>query len=48
MGFFKDIQIHYDMNSKLEMFIEKLQMLVYSNTCVSQAKALLAQTMEWI
>jgi hypothetical protein len=26
LGFLKEIQVHYDMNSKLKMFIEKLQM----------------------
>ncbi len=46
LGFFKEIQVHYDMNSELEMFIKKLQMFAYSYTCVSKAKALLAQTME--
>jgi hypothetical protein len=33
LDLFKEIQVHYDMNSKLEVFIEKLQMLTY--TCVS-------------
>jgi hypothetical protein len=31
--FFQEIQVHYDMNFGLEMFIEKLQMLAYM--CVS-------------
>jgi hypothetical protein len=32
-NFFKEIQVHYDMNSKSKMLIEKLQMLTYM--CVS-------------
>ncbi len=31
--FLQEIQVHYDMNFGLEMFIEKLQMLAYM--CVS-------------
>ncbi len=33
-NFFKEIQVHYDMNSELEMFIEKLHMPAYM--CVSR------------
>ncbi len=29
-NFFKEIQVHYNMNLKLEMLIEKPQMLAYS------------------
>jgi len=29
-NFLKEIQVHYDMNSKPKMFIEKLQMLACS------------------
>jgi hypothetical protein len=30
LDFLKEIQVHYDMNSKPKKFIEKLQMLAYS------------------
>jgi hypothetical protein len=30
LSFLKEIQVHYDMNSKLKMFMEKLQMFTYS------------------
>jgi hypothetical protein len=30
LDFFKEIQVHYDMNSKAKMFTKKLQMLEYS------------------
>jgi hypothetical protein len=33
LSFLKEIQVHYDMNSKPKMLVEKLQMFAYS--CVS-------------
>jgi hypothetical protein len=33
LDFFKEIQIHYDMNSEPKMFTKKFQMLAYS--CVT-------------
>ncbi len=33
LDFFKEIQVHYDMNSEPKMFTKKLQMLAYS--CVT-------------
>jgi hypothetical protein len=33
LDFFKEIQVHYDMNSEPKMFTKKFQMLAYS--CVA-------------
>ncbi len=41
MDFLKEIQVHYDMNFKLEMLIEKLQMLAY-------ARVFLEQKLTWL
>jgi hypothetical protein len=42
-NFLKETYIHYDMNSELEMFMKKLQMLAYSYVFLDQKLAWLKQ-----